>query len=252
MHKLKFICPKKDQELYTEILFAKDALSISEKEAKEKDCVEIEAFFDDIIDIDHIPFEKKWVKVKDSDWKKQQTLKVGDYTIICSNTVFGDGEHATTELCKEALTNSINECRKNKKNITVLDIGTGSGILAIWASYLGATKCDAIDVDEEAVAITKENIANNNITNVKVDVKDITKWEPKEKYDIIIANIQTETLEIIINKIATWPLDNTTIILSGIGEMWHKEFSEKLNKNFTISALKIKDSWGCFIIKKRN
>ena len=58
-------------------------------------------------------------------------------------------------------------------NPAVLDVGTGSGILAICASKLGAEKCKAYDIDPVAVRVAKENVKDNDVTNVECDVSDL-------------------------------------------------------------------------------
>ncbi|HHX14070.1 MAG TPA: 50S ribosomal protein L11 methyltransferase [Clostridiales bacterium] len=85
--------------------------------------------------------------------------------VIDPGTAFGTGDHATTRLCLEYLTEMV------KPGISrVVDAGCGSGILAIAAAKLGARTVDAFDVDPEAIKVALENVARNGV-NEKVHVR---------------------------------------------------------------------------------
>lgn len=104
---------------------------------------------------------------------------------------FGTGQHHTTRLCIEQIIKYL------KKDMEVLDLGCGSGILSIAALLLGAENCVGVDIDENAVHIAKENAALNNIytdrfTTYCGDVTEDTAIQEKigyNKYDMIAVNI---------------------------------------------------------------
>ncbi len=104
---------------------------------------------------------------------------------------FGTGQHHTTRLCIEQIVKFI------KKDMEVLDMGCGSGILSIAALLLGAKSCVGVDIDENAVHIAKENAALNHIYSDKFnvycgDVTEDTALQEKigyNKYDMIAVNI---------------------------------------------------------------
>ena len=76
---------------------------------------------------------------------------------------FGTGQHATTRLCLEAIERLVRAA--DTAPFTVLDVGTGSGILALAAARLGATSVHALDTDPEALAAARENVVRNSPGN---------------------------------------------------------------------------------------
>ncbi|MBE0500107.1 MAG: 50S ribosomal protein L11 methyltransferase [Desulfuromonadales bacterium] len=124
---------------------------------------------------------------------------------------FGTGTHETTRLCLQA----IAELFETETPESLLDVGTGSGILAMAAAGLGADRILAIDIDEEACQIARDNIAGNG----SADRITVTA-EPLEtlasSFDIVIANILAEEnirlAPHLIGRLAT----GGTLLLSGI------------------------------------
>jgi ribosomal protein L11 methyltransferase len=114
--------------------------------------------------------------------------------IIDPKMSFGTGHHATTELMIRSMSNI------DFKNKTVLDIGSGTGILSIYASMLGAEKIDAIDNEEWAFENCIENCSLNNINNVNPILGD-ADIDSDTQYDIVLANIN---LNIISKNLVNW------------------------------------------------
>lgn len=102
---------------------------------------------------------------------------------------FGTGLHPTTRLCLAALEKYIT------RTMRVLDVGTGSGILAIGAAKLGAVKVDARDIDPIAVETAQKNVRASHLENV-IDVtrNSVTVESQPQRYDIVIANIFADTI----------------------------------------------------------
>lgn len=98
---------------------------------------------------------------------------------------FGTGHHETTRLCLAALESHVSP------GSTVLDIGTGSGVLAIAATVLGAAAVDALDIDPVAAEIARANIAANGCAH-RVTVSAGPLQSPARAYDVVVANISTE------------------------------------------------------------
>jgi ribosomal protein L11 methyltransferase len=106
--------------------------------------------------------------------------------VITPKMSFGTGHHATTRLMMQAMKDID---FKGKK---VFDFGTGTGVLAILASLLGAVHIDAMDIDDWVVDNAKENIEKNDLRNIHAFIGS----EPiqHEQYDVVIANINRHIL----------------------------------------------------------
>jgi ribosomal protein L11 methyltransferase len=119
---------------------------------------------------------------------------------------FGTGTHQTTSLCLEYLD------KNPPKNLTVIDYGCGSGILAIAAAKLGAKKVYAIDNDPQAVQATKDNALKN-----KVDIEVyLNSDEPKMTCDLLLANILAKPLQTLAPHFTTMIKDKGVIVLAGL------------------------------------
>jgi ribosomal protein L11 methyltransferase len=133
--------------------------------------------------------------------------------VIPAEAAFGTGEHATTAMCLRMLEQMT---RKRAAGWSMLDAGTGSGILAIAASCLGAKKVIAIENDPLACAVAKRNAAANRVRNIEFRVGDVLTQKYRGKFDIITANLYSE---ILIAALPAWRrsvADDGCLILSGI------------------------------------
>lgn len=107
----------------------------------------------------------------------------GDVVIdIDPGMAFGTGQHPTTAMCLRAFEDLVTA------GASVLDIGCGSGILAIAAARLGATRVVAIDNDPQAIGASHVNIAANDATAL-IEVREGTLDAADEQFDIVVANI---------------------------------------------------------------
>lgn len=118
-----------------------------------------------------------WVKWEAAHGERVLTLDPGQ--------AFGTGTHATTGLCLEALAREMKECGANRM---VLDVGTGSGILAMAAAALGAEQVLACDIDQEACRVARENVSLNKLEN-QVRITEQPLEEIDGTYDLVLANI---------------------------------------------------------------
>jgi len=106
---------------------------------------------------------------------------------------FGTGTHATTRLCLELLEKLVYREDAFKKSSAVLDVGCGSGVLAIAAALFGAEKVVAIDIDPIAIAVTSENAAINSVEHL-VAASETPLAEVGADYGVVLANILAEEL----------------------------------------------------------
>jgi len=144
--------------------------------------------------------------------------------VIPAGTAFGTGEHTTTAMTLRLLEQTT---RGWGAEWTLLDLGTGTGILALAAKRLGATRVVAIDHDPTAIATAKENARRNKIDNIDFQVADARRWKFPPRIGIITANLCSELLIEILPKLkrAQW------LILSGILREQEAQLVRALERN---------------------
>ena len=161
---------------------------------------------------------------------------------------FGTGLHPTTQIMLKLIPEFV------KKGDTVLDIGTGSGILAIAAAKLGANVV-AIDIQDEAVKECKDNAWENE---VQIECKKASADEIKDKYDIVLANLQIDIFRKYFDHIAK--LFNKYLLISGIYkekekqellEMAEKNNLEKIKEISQSEQGREGDLWYGFVFKNK-
>ena len=205
------------------------------------------------------------VDVPDEDWaaRSQQNLQpvtVGHITIVPEpipdprslspvtivirpSMGFGTGHHATTRLCLAALQ------ELNLEGAVVLDVGTGSGILAIAAVLLGASHAHAIDHDADAVQSAEENLAlNPGVSNVTFAVADLSATRLPAS-DIVTANLTGAVLIRYAAPLLGALESGGTLIASG---MLAPE-EDLVRRAFSAASLvdrRQEDEWVCLILKK--
>ncbi len=157
-----------------------------------------------------------------------------EYEIIIEPKMsFGTGHHETTHLMIQHL------LELDLEEKSVLDMGTGTGILAIFAEMKGAKAIDAIDIDEWCYINTKENTEVNNCTKIKAFQGDASLLK-NQKYDVIIANINRNILLTDMDAYDTCLKKGGKLLLSGFYtqdipflEQRTKELGLKIQKTFT-------------------
>jgi len=160
---------------------------------------------------------------------------------------FGTGNHATTKLCVKALERCL-----WRGGLSVLDVGTGSGILSIAAAKLGARMVCGIDIDGAAAENARENVKRNGVSDIvrtrKGRIGDIQK-----RFDVVVANIDQKNL-----KRMRWPLirhleSQGFLILSGIleGEVVRLRQHYLETNHFRWAKVMHKDGWACITLRKK-
>lgn len=133
--------------------------------------------------------------------------------LIPGEMAFGTGDHATTSTCLRLL---VDYAAKREEPWSVLDLGCGTGILALAAAKLGAKPVAGFDYDAAAVRIAKKNATLNGVRGVKFTREDMLEWEPGAQYDVVLANIFYDVLTMSFEKIAASVKPGGLVVVSGI------------------------------------
>ena len=153
---------------------------------------------------------------------------------------FGTGHHETTWLM-------LNQVLKHvKPGMSVLDLGTGSGILSIAAIKLDAEKVDAVELDNNCESNFNENLQLNNLDAIiPFHNHDVLVWN-KFNYDIILANINRNVIERLIPKFRG---TKAKVILSGLLESDYETIEKLCHKNRRqVKEKIIKGEWICLVL----
>ena len=160
---------------------------------------------------------------------------------------FGTGTHETTRLVIELLE------KYTKRDCRMLDVGTGSGILAICASKLGAAECRAYDIDPMAVRVANENIKDSGLPNITCEVSDLLRHVDRSRpYDLICANIVADIIIRMTPDVGALMHENTVLLASGIIVERSSDVIECFEKNgFRIVEQLVENGWcGLAVMKK--
>jgi len=178
-----------------------------------------------------------WEKVPENNTRRVLTIDPG--------MSFGTGQHHTTKLCIEALEDVV------KQNATILDLGSGSGILSIASLILGAKKATAVDIDPLAVDISVENAKLNGFLddryvayqgNILSD--DGVKEKISGKYDVVVANIVADVLIAFSPIFKEYMHKDSVLICSGIIEHRLGDVVSALKENgYKIISQKEQSEW---------
>jgi ribosomal protein L11 methyltransferase len=128
--------------------------------------------------------------------------------VVTPKMSFGTGHHATTKQMMSQMKDI------DFKGKTVLDLGTGTGILAILATLLGASRTLAIDNDEWSVMNAKENVDRNNVT-VEVSIEPLENFATLQ-FDVLFANINLNVLLQYMNTMSAMTKQNCFVLMSGL------------------------------------
>ncbi len=180
-------------------------------------------------------------------WSKIRLKKNQIPIEIHPGMAFGTGTHATTRLCMKAL-----EMCLRRKGFSVLDVGTGSGILSIAAARLKASEVWGLDIDGAAIENARENVKRNSASDI-VKIRKGRVGDIHKKFDVVVANIDSKNL-----KRLRWPLihhlkSKGFLILSGIleeeGERLRQHYLE--TGHFQWAKMTHEEEWVCLILKKK-
>ncbi len=204
----------------------------------------------------------------DADWKDKwkayfKPFHVSEHLVICPSwenyepqdgekiisidpgMAFGTGTHETTSMCLNLLEKYL------KPGTRILDAGTGSGILAIAATLLGAGEVLGVDVDEDAVRVAQENIEKNRCESVaRAEFGDLTKGIDYEA-DLIVGNLMAELICLLSKGIAAHLTAGGTFIASGILTEKEMMVQEAVTEaGLRMIELKEKGGWCAMVFEK--
>ena len=213
-------------------------------------------------------FKIETTTIQDSDWENSwkdyfDILNIGEKFVIVPTwreyeneedkyvinidpgMAFGTGGHETTSLCIKNLEKYV------KPHDNVIDVGCGSGILSIAASYLTDGSLKAVDLDKLAVDVSRENFALNNLENrIEVEEASLLTKETK-KYDVIVANILAHIIELMLEDAYKLLEDGGYFITSGIIKDKKDELLEKmLEQGFKLVEETSDNEWYSFVVTK--
>ncbi len=161
--------------------------------------------------------------------------------VIPAEAAFGTGEHATTAMCLRMLERVT---RKRVNGWTMLDAGTGSGILALTGSCFGASHVLAVDNDPLACSIAQRNARANRVRNIDFRTGDILKGKHPGKFDIITANLYSE---ILIEALPIWSgqlAADGYLVLSGVLRSQEPALVIALRRNgFVVQEFRRRGKW---------
>jgi ribosomal protein L11 methyltransferase len=169
--------------------------------------------------------------------------------IIPAETAFGTGHHATTAMCLRLLERAT---RRLTPGWSMLDAGTGSGILALAGSYFGAGRVLAIDSDPLACQTAKRNVRANGARHIEITTGDILKQKLTGKYDIITANLFSEILAGALPLWAKHLAPGARLILSGVLQTQKPTVVGALRRHsFTTLEIRRRGKWSALLAQQR-
>lgn len=199
--------------------------------------------------VDATRIQKEWGgsvrEVKMQNWaamapEPPEPIKVRDRLVICSarsarevaaaakefpgreiiavpaDLAFGTGHHATTSTVLRLLADVARQYEQEGRKWTLCDLGSGTGILGMAAIKLGASKVWGCDFDPQAVRVSKENLVRNQVERCTFVKADVLKWQPRQKWDVVAANIFHDILTDAFPQIAQALKQDGVVFVSGI------------------------------------
>ena len=160
---------------------------------------------------------------------------------IPAEMAFGTGDHPTTSTVLRFL---VDDTRGRENGWSFLDLGTGSGVLAIAARKLGAGKIVALDYDPKAVEVAGENMLRNKVNEVEIGEADVTTWKNRKRYEVIAANLFSDVLLQTLPRMGAWLTKDGVVFLSGIlAPQWDEVREQALKSGFEVEKHLKKEKW---------
>ncbi len=230
--------------------------------------VEVLSFLKERMTACGIDFNLGSETVDDNDWNENwkkyfKAFEIGEKLAVCPSwenydnkdnrtvinldpgAAFGTGTHATTSLCLQILEKKI--CGEH----SVLDVGTGSGILAIASMLLGAKSAIGVDIDALSVQTSKENARRNNVEQGTEFIVGDLADKISGKYDVVCANIVADVIIRLFDNIGDFMKDDGILIISGIIDIRAEEIERSAKEHgFKIIENHTREEWHAYVLTK--
>ena len=180
-------------------------------------------------------------------WEKYDAKEDEITLLMDPGMAFGSGTHETTRLCASLLEEHLVPGQR------VLDVGTGSGILSIAASKLGASSIYACDIDPVAVRVAKDNFEENGVTNADCGVSDLLKNVDTKGglYDVVCANIVADIVIRLSKDVGSYVKYGGIVIASGIIATQADEVVSAMEEaGFGIADAASDNDWRAFVFRR--
>jgi len=189
-------------------------------------------------------------------WEEYQAADGEVVVLLDPGAAFGTGEHETTRLCLAALDACTIETG-SLEGARVLDVGAGSGILAIAARLLGASEVHAVDIDADTIRVAEENAVTNGVaTEIEFAVGSVgADWpwpgRAAEGYDIVLANISSTVVGRLATDLAAAVQEGGLLIASGFILRDTDEVRGYLAAvGLTEIDYRTEGNWGCLVARR--
>ncbi|MBW2056684.1 MAG: 50S ribosomal protein L11 methyltransferase [Deltaproteobacteria bacterium] len=168
---------------------------------------------------------------------------------------FGTGIHETTRLCLEVLDREIDRRlgkarARVKDRVSLLDVGTGSGVLAIAGARLGARPVKGIDVDERALEAAFQNVRRNRVEEV-VEIGSDPLEAVSGRFDLVVANIDFKTLARLEGPLTAHVAPRGRLILSGVLNDQVRALAGIFEgRGFEVVGGETEGEWSCLVLRR--
>jgi len=182
-------------------------------------------------------------------WERYAPLGRDIVIDIDPGMAFGTGQHSSTRMCIIALEDIVTH-NKRTQDWRALDVGTGTGILAISCAKLGIGTVVAVDIDPKAAEIAGKNIAINMVDDeIEIINSDISNL--KGRFDLIVANLTANSLIKLQSTLLRMMNPEAYLIISGITEGDSSNIEKRFyTKDIILHKMLTEKEWVCYILKK--
>lgn len=166
--------------------------------------------------------------------------------VIDPRMAFGTGGHESTQLCLQMMEDML------APGVRCLDLGTGSGILAIAALRLGAASVLAVDIDQRAVANARDNLLQNGVEGTSAEVRQGSIDQIRcDRFDLIMANIQSHILRPMLRSVREHLKLGGRVVFSGLLDREERTFRSVVEEvELDVERIQARKNWICIVAQR--